>query len=146
MTPTTRLFRRPLGLAVGAALALSIVAGCGSDGEQASPEEQFCAAGEDLRSELSSLASLDVVQGGIDGITASIDAIKGDLSDMRASGSEVAASEIETLQTSVDELSSSVEALGGDISVSNATAVATAVAAVGTSARGVLDALTSTCS
>lgn len=146
MIPTTRPLRRSLGLAAGAALALSVVAGCGSDSEDASPEEQFCAAGEDLRSELSSLASLDVVQSGTDGITASIDAIKGDLSDMRESGSEVASSEIETLQSSVDELSSSVDALGGDISVSNATAVVTAVAAVGTSARGVLDALSSTCS
>ncbi len=146
MTPTTRPVRRSLGLAAGAVLALSVVAGCGSDSEDASPEEQFCAAGEDLRSELSSLASFDVVQSGTDGLKSSIDAIKGDLSDMRESGSEVAASDIETLQSSVDELSSSVDGLSGDISVANATAVATAVSAVGTAARGVLDALSSTCS
>ena len=69
MIPTTRPRRRSLGFAVGAALALSVVAGCGSVSEEASPEEQFCAAGEDLQSDLSSLASLDVVQSGTDGLT-----------------------------------------------------------------------------
>jgi hypothetical protein len=145
MIRTPRLHRRPLGLALGAALAITVGVGCGSDGDEASAEEQFCAAGEDLQSELSSLASFDVVQGGTDGLTASIEAIQGDLSDMRESGSEVASDEIATLEEAIDTLKSDVESLGGEISVSNATAVVSAVTAVGAAAVGVIDGLSSTC-
>jgi hypothetical protein len=48
---------------------------------------------------VSSLASLDVVASGTDGLTARVDAIKDDLNDMKDSGTEVAATEIDALET-----------------------------------------------
>lgn len=122
-----------------------MVASCGSDDDEASSEEQFCAAGESLEANVSSLASLDVVASGTDGLTESIDAVKADLDDMKESGSDVAASEIEALETAVDDVGSSLDDLGGDITAENATALVSALGAVGTSATAVYDVLSSTC-
>jgi hypothetical protein len=40
-----RFGRRTLATVLGAGLAVSVVAGCGSDSDEASPGEQFCTAG-----------------------------------------------------------------------------------------------------
>ena len=143
---THRTFsRRPVALALGAALALSMVASCGSDDDGASSEEQFCAAGESLEADVASLASLDVVASGTDGLTEGIDAVKADLDDMKESASDVAASEIEALETAVDDVNTSLDDLGGDITAENATALVSALGAVSTSATAVYDVLSSTC-
>ncbi len=143
-TPPTST-KRTLAVLFGAALAASVVAGCGSDSDEGSAEQRFCAAGEDLRADVTSLASLNVVASGVDGLTQSVDAIREDLSEMRDAGADVASSEIEALEAAIDDVTSSISDLGGDLSASNAASVITAIGAVGPAATAVLGVLTDTC-
>jgi len=131
-----------------AAVAVLAVAttGCGSDEDSASAEEQFCAAGEALQTDVTGLASVDIVSGGVDAVTEQFDAIKQDVSDMRDAGTDVAETELNALDESLDALGESLDALGGDISVANASGVATAVTGVGSAANAVFDVLSNTCS
>jgi hypothetical protein len=145
---TTRRFPkvRSSVLVVGVALSVAALAGCGSDDDDVSPEEAFCAAGESLESDVSSLASLDLIAGGTDALNESVDAIEADLNALQESGSEVASDEIDALQSSFDELDDAVDALSDDITVENSTAIVTAITNIGTSASALYETLSTTCS
>jgi hypothetical protein len=144
----TNKFRTTRGVALvaGAALSVAALAGCGSDDDGVSSEEAFCAAGDSLRSDVSALASLDIVAGGTDALNESVDAIEADLETLRESGSEVASDEIDTVQSSFDELDDAVDALSDDITVENSTAIVTAITNIGTSASALYETLSTTCS
>ena len=144
---TTRRFPkvRSSALVVGVALSVAALAGCGSDDDDVSPEEAFCAAGESLESDVSSLASLDLIAGGTDALNESVDAIEADLKALQESGSEVASDEIDALQSSFDELDDAVDALSDDIPGDNLTAISTAIRNIGTSASALYETLSTTC-
>lgn len=131
---------------VGAVLAVGSLAACGSDSDDESAEDKFCAAGDSLRSNISGIADIDIVSGGTDAITEQVSAIQTDVDELRESGADVAADEVSALQTAIDELDSALSDLGGDISVESAQAVGNAVGSVVTSAGDVIERLDSTCS
>jgi hypothetical protein len=145
---TTRRFPkvRSTALIAGVALSVAALAGCGSDDDDVSPEEAFCAAGESLKSDVTGLANLDIIAGGTDALNESVDAIEADLNALQESGSEVASDEIEALEGSFDELDDAVDALSDDITVENSTAIAAAISNVGTSASAFYETLSTTCS
>ena len=137
---------RSSALVVGVALSVAALAGCGSDDDDVSPEEAFCAAGDSLESDVSSLASLDPTDG-TDALNESVDAIKADLNALQESGSDVASDEIDALQSSIDELDDAVDVMiTGDIPVDNATTISTAIRNIGTSASALYETLSTTCS
>lgn len=135
--------RRWVGIAV-VALSVATLSSCGSDGD--SSEDAFCDAGDSLRANITGIADIDVLSGGLDAVTNQLAAIRSDVDQLRESGSDVAAEEISTLETAVDDLRSAVDDLGSDISVSGAQAVATSIASVVTAAGGVYEQLDAACS
>jgi hypothetical protein len=145
---TTRSFRkvRSSALIAGVALSVASLAGCGSDDDGMTAEEKFCAAGESLETDVSSLASLDLIAGGTDALNESVDAIEADLNALQESGSEVASDELDALQSSFDELDDAVDGLNDDITVENSTAIISAVTDIGTSASAFYETLSTTCS
>jgi len=132
--PTPRP-RRHRTLVVGTVLGLVALAGCGDD--EPSAQEQYCEAGESLESSVAALANLDLIAGGTDSLTAATDSVKDDLSELSDTASDAAADDVDALKQSVDDLSSAISDLGGEISTENASAVAAAVANVGTAAQAV---------
>ena len=145
---TTRRFTkvRSSALIAGVALSVAALAGCGSDDDGMTAEEKFCAAGESLESNVSSLANLDIVAGGTDALNESVDAIEADLNALHESGSDVASDEIDALDASFDELDDAVDAMNDGISVDNSTAIIAAITNVGTSASALYETLSTTCS
>ncbi|MEM8621648.1 MAG: hypothetical protein AAGF73_18220 [Actinomycetota bacterium] len=134
--------QRTLQLAsmVAASAMLVAVSACGDDGPSA--QEQYCTAGQGLRSSVENLVSLDVISSGTDGLRASIDAIGEDLDTLRATAGDAAQSEIDALSVAFDEFQSAVSDLGDDLSVANASGVVESAQAVGTAAQAVYGTLT----
>lgn len=122
------------------------ITACGSDDDGASAEERFCEAGDALEADITGLASVDLVSGGLDALNDQFDAVRDDVADLRDAGVDVAEDELDALDASVANLSDTIDALGDDISADNATAVATAVGEVQSSATAVFDALATICS
>lgn len=135
----TRRTGRRAGVAAMVA-GLLIVAGCGDDDDE-SAQDQYCAAGESLRSSLDELADLDLVAGGTDGLTAAVDDVQSDLGDLRDSATEAADDEVGALEQAVDDLSDAISALGGDLTRDNVAGVGTAIGNVVAAAQSVLDTL-----
>ena len=98
--------RRLLGVAVVAALSVATLS-CGSDGD--SSETAFCDAGDSLRSNITGIADIDIISGGVDAVTNQLAAIRSDVDQLRASGSDVAAEEISTLETAVADLGTAID-------------------------------------
>jgi hypothetical protein len=139
-------YRRVVGVVVLAGLSLGFASGCGSDESTESAEDLFCDAGDSLRTNIETVADIDVVAGGTDAISERFTAIESDLQQLQDSGSDVAADEISALDSAVDDLGSALEALGDDISVANAQQLATSVAEVVSAAGDALEQLSTTCS
>lgn len=133
---------RALAAAVAACLSLGVAA-CGSD--EPTAEEDFCAAGDSLQTNINALADLDLVSEGTNGLQERFSTIKADLDQLSESGSDVASEEIAALKTAVDDFGAAVDALGDNISVEGAQAAGTALTGMTTAATGVFDKLSSTC-
>ena len=146
-TDTSRPIRtirssRALAAAIAACLSLGVAA-CGSD--EPTAEEDFCAAGDSLQTNINALADLDVVSEGTNGLQERFSTIEADLDQLRESGSDVASEEISALESAVDDFGAAVDALGDDISVEGAQAAGTALTGITTAATGVFDKLSSAC-
>ena len=143
-TARPRTPQRARGLAVlaGALLTMGLVAGCGDD---ESPEEAFCSAGDSLESNIEGLGDIDLVSEGTNALDQQFSAIQSDLDELRDSGSDVAADEIAALETAVDALGDDLNALGDDISAESASAVGDSLNSVVTTAQAVVTRLQSTC-
>ena len=135
--------RRWLGVAV-VALSVTALSACGSDG--GSSEDAFCDAGDSLRANITGIADIDLLSGGLDAVTNQLADIRSDVDQFRESGADVAAEEISALETAVDDLRAAVDELGADISVSGAQTVATSIASLATAAGGVYERLDEVCS
>jgi len=151
--------RRALALAA-AAMAISLLAGCGDSDDEATDTtdevasttggqaaaDEFCAAGDDLRDDVEGLADIDIVADGVDGVREQLDTIQDDVAALRESGRDVAADEIASLETALDDLRAAVDTLaGGDISADNARDAIAAIGAVGTAAGSVRTELDQAC-
>jgi hypothetical protein len=132
-----------VGARLGAMVAVLVVgtaalAACGDD---ESAQDDYCAAGEALQSSLASLAELDLVAAGTDGLEAAVGEVRDDLADLRSSASDAVADDVEVLDASIADLDTALSNLGGDITSENATAVGTAIEDVRAAASGVIDTL-----
>ena len=138
--PDNRLRTRVVAAAAIVALAAAL-SGCGDDdGESA--QDRYCDAGESLRSSVSSLASLDLIAEGTNGLTSALETVDADVDELRAAASDTAEDEVEALDTAVGALGDAISGLAGEISAENATTLATAVQNVATSAEAVYATLT----
>jgi len=134
-------------VALGAALALATagIASCGSDDDSStsttSAQDAYCAAGDQLRTDIGNLADLDLISQGTDALRSALDDIDADVEQLVQSADDAAAPEIEQLQSSLDDLSSSLSDLGGDISSENVSALRSAIGDVTSAAGAVYDTL-----
>ncbi len=135
--------RSTLLISLSVMLALSVAA-CDDDDEP-SAEEAFCSDAAALETSVTSLADLDVVAEGTDGIEAAVGDVQSDLQDLSDSGSEVAADEIDALDDSLSGLEDSLNAAGENLTADNATDVISALGTVATSAQAVQDRFTTVC-
>lgn len=140
MIRRTRKTQRGVGLIAAAAITMAL-AGCGSDDDELSAQEQYCEAGASLQSSVEALTNIDLISEGTSGLEDALNAVTDDLSTLRDTADSAAEPEVEALTDSVDELQSSVSDLGGEISADNATALAAAVQSVGSAAQAVYDTL-----
>ncbi|MFW2381309.1 MAG: hypothetical protein ACN4GZ_06075 [Acidimicrobiales bacterium] len=125
------------------ALALVTVGGlaaCSSDDQSA--QDQYCDAGESLRSNVDALLSLDVVSEGTDGITSAVNAVEDSFDDLSDSASDAASDATDALDDALNDLESALSAVGDDLTSENATSVVDAIGAVQTAAGDVYATLT----
>jgi hypothetical protein len=141
----SRFGKSTLAVIAAAVLSVSFLAACGDD-DDVSPEEAFCNAGDDLRSDVDSLSELDLVAQGTDALEEQVTAISDDIDAMKAAGAEVAADEITALETAVDELDSALSAIDGEVTVDNAAGAVVAVSSVASAGQAVYTVLDTTCS
>ena len=123
-----------------AALAVAGLAAC-SDDDEPSAQEQYCAAGESLRSSLDSLFNTDVLAEGTNGVGSAVDQVVDDVNQLKETASGAAAEEVDALESSVDDLEDSLSAVSGELTAENATAVIDAISAVVEAATAVYDTL-----
>ena len=140
-TATEPTPRRSRALFVGTVLGLVALAGCGDD-DDASAQEEYCAAGESLESSVAALANLDLIAGGTDSLSAAVDTVQDDVNELRDSASDAAADDVDALEQSVDDLESALADFVGEISTENTSALATAIQNVGAAAQAVYGTLT----
>ena len=127
--------RSAIGHAAAAALlAIVVLPGCGDD---ESAQDRYCDAGESLRASIDSLANLDLVAEGTDGLDSAVGQVRDDLGELRDVASDAAADEVGALQQAVDDLEEAISTLGGEITSENVSAVGTAVRSVGSEAEAV---------
>lgn len=144
MITTSRTARSPRSrlrlLVVGTVLGAATLAGCGDDDDE-SAQDQYCAAGESLRSSIGALTDLDLIAEGTDGLNAAVDQVRDDADALRDAASETTEDDVAALEQSIDDLRSAIEALGGELSADNVSGVATAIESTATSATAVFDTL-----
>ncbi len=119
---------------------IGLAAGCSSDSDE-SLQDEYCQAGEDLKSDITSLGSLDLVAEGTDGLDSALSAVDDDLTALADSASSAAEDEVDALKDSVGDLETAVSDLGGELTAANASAVSGAVKGVIDSASAVYDTL-----
>ena len=90
-------------------------------------QEAYCEAGDELRTAVDDLLSVDVVAEGTSGVSDAVDAVSEAATDLRDTGEEAAADDITALEDSIAAISDALSELGDDITVDNATAVVTAI-------------------
>ena len=132
---------RAVGIGVAVVLALGGVAACSDDGDEPSAQEQYCEAGESLRSSVGSLADLDVVAEGTNGVESAVDQVADDVSELRDSASDAAADDVDALESAVSDLRDALSSLGDELTRENATAVIDAISSVSSAATAVYDTL-----
>jgi hypothetical protein len=136
------------------AVSVALLVACGSDDPDSSsgttttvsPEEAYCADGDQLKSDLSALEALDLPADGTDAVKAQIDTIKSDLSTLKSSGADVASTEISAFEASVDTLESAMDEVSGDLTVSNSANAVVAVEGVIAAGQDVVSTLETACS
>jgi outer membrane murein-binding lipoprotein Lpp len=126
-------------LAAAGCLGVLALGACGSDDESA--QDQYCEAGADLKSSLASLADLDLIGSGTDGLNDAIEQVSDDVDALRDSASGATADDVEALEASVDALEETISTLGDDVSGANLTAVRDAIGEVSAAAQAVISTL-----
>jgi uncharacterized phage infection (PIP) family protein YhgE len=119
-----------------------LVSACGSDGgttattATTTTTPTVCADVATLKTDIASLASIDVVSKGTDALKASLATIQADFDQIRTTASADAKAEVDALNTAMDDLKSSVDKLGSGTltlaSAKDAISAAVATASAGT--------------
>lgn len=127
-------------VALVAALAIGGLTACNDDDEP-SAQETYCAAGDELRTSLEDLVSLDLIAGGTDALSEAVDGVTEAADDLSASADEAAGDDVDALEAAVQTLGEAMTDLGDELSIDNATAIGTAISGVATAAQAVYQTL-----
>jgi hypothetical protein len=127
------------------ALGMGALAACSSDSDSSTPttsaQQAYCAAGEQLRTDVNALGDLDLVAEGTDGLRSALDAIENDIARLEDTATASAGDQIAALKSSVNDVSDALSSLSGGISRENVSSLQSALSAVTTSASAVYDTL-----
>lgn len=143
--PTTASPRQParsvtrLSMAIAAALALVVMAGCGSSDKPA-----YCKDRSNLESAVKELPSL-AKSGNLSGLQTQADTIKADAATLADSAKSDFPSETSAVTSAVDALESSVKALPSSPSATDIAGVAITAATAVSAVKNFTDATNSTC-
>jgi hypothetical protein len=132
--------RNRAAVALVAALALGGLTACGDD--EPSAQETYCAAGDELRTSLDELVSLDLIADGKNALDEAVDGVTTAADDLRESASDAASEEVDALEAALQSMSDAITDLGDELSVDNTTAIGTAIGEVATAAQAVFETLT----
>lgn len=116
------------------------LAGCGDD--DASAQDEYCAAGESLESSVAALIDIDLIAGGTDSLNAAVETVQEDVAKLGDSAGEAVADETDALGQSIDNLEGALADFIDDVSTESTSALATAIQDVGSSAQAVYGTLT----
>ena len=108
-------------------------------------EQAYCADGDQLESDLSALADLELPDDGTDAVQAQIDTLKTDLSALKSSAADVASTEITTFETSLDDLEAAANEVTGELTASSAANVVVAIEDAVAAGGDVVSTLQTTC-
>ena len=133
------------------ALSAALLVSCGDDDDSSgttsttTAEQAYCADGDQLESDLSALADLELPDDGTDAVQAQIDALKTDLSALKSSAADVASTEITTFETSLDDLEAAANEVTGELTASSAANVVVAIEDAVAAGGDVVSTLQTTC-
>ena len=115
---------RLISIPLIACLVLGAAACGGDDDNGQSAEERFCEAGDELQSQVSGLADMDVVAEGTDALESRFDEIGITIDELRDAGADIAEDELSALESAFDELEEAFDAIsGGNITAEAASAL-----------------------
>ena len=127
-------------LLVGAAVA------CSDDGDDVSPEEAYCNAGESLQASVEALLDLDVIAEGMNGVETAIESVQADFTEFTDAAEELTEDDAQALRGAFADLQAAFDSIGDDgLSVDNGSAVIDAVSAMAAPAEALFATLTETC-
>ena len=136
--PVSRV-RLSLVVATVAAIALVLLAGCGSS------KPSYCSERTNLENSIKGVTSLKL-SGIISGLQTQVKTIQSDATSLVNSAKSDFPSQTSAVKTSVDALSSAVKALPANPSATQIATVATSAAGVASSVKTFVDASSSKCS
>jgi len=139
--------RIPL-LLLGLMLALTlVVAACDDDDDSSttSAEEAYCQDVDTLTADVNSLASLDVVAEGTDGIESAVSAVQTDVDSLKDSAGDVAGDEVDALDSALSDLDDALEAAGDDLTAENSSDVVSAIENTASAAQTLETTLEASC-
>ena len=137
--PASGRRRSPAAIALVAVLAIGGLTACGDD--EPSAQETYCAAGDELRTSLDDLLSIDLIAGGTDALNEAVDGVTAAADDLQASAGEAASDDVDALEAAVQTLGEATSDLGDELSIDNATAIGTAISGVASAAEAVYQTL-----
>jgi hypothetical protein len=156
----------PARIALAAALSLSLAAGCTSSSKSsggttnattatsettatsaatATSTAAVCADYDALKTSLSNLVHINVVNAGRDGIEAALDDVSTKLATLKSSAQQEFTSQIDQLQTAINDLKTTLGNLSGNSLGGTVTTIATQLVAVGNAGRALGSAVAKTC-
>lgn len=127
--------------ALGFVVAMPLL-GCGSS---SSSKPSYCAAREELKTNVKALSEVNVVSGGTNAITAALQKVESSAKGLVAATKSEYPTQTQTLESSISELTKSVQGLSGSSSVAAIAAIPAEVVAVGSAVSQLASATRSKC-
>lgn len=137
-----------IGYTVIAAIVVLAVACSGGDDESdATPTPSVCDQADAVRQSVKSLADLNVIASGTDGLTASVDEVRTEVQALRQTVSDDIRPEAEALETAVDDAKETLSNIDSNAKLSARIAdVETALGGIAIAAADLAAALKTECS
>jgi len=138
-------------IGVIAALPAVLLMGCSKSDSAStttttSADQAYCDDVATLKTDLDSLASLDVISQGTDALKQQVTKVEDSLTALKSSAKGSAATQIDEFDSSLTDLKSSIDKLGsGDLTLANAGEALTAVSTTVTSGQAVYTQLNTAC-
>lgn len=136
-----------IGYSVIAAVVVLAVACSGDDESDATPTPSVCDQADAVRQSVESLADLNVIASGTDGLTAAVDDVRTEVQALRQTVSDDVRPEAEALETAVDDAKETLSNIDSNAKLSARIAdVETALGGIAIAAADLANALNNECS